>query len=73
MAFQRGTKINKPNTTNTTKETKSEKEEAFIPQFTREEAIWMMSLIKNCTFKGEEVQKVYESVVKLQLIVNDSK
>ena len=45
----------------------------FQPQFTKSEAIWMMGLIKNCTFKGEEVQKVYEAVVKLQLIVNESK
>ena len=44
----------------------------FQPQFTKDEAIWMMGLIKNCTFKGEDVQKVYESVVKLQLIVNES-
>ena len=48
-------------------------QEKFIPQFTREEAIWIMGLIKECTFKGEDVQKVYESVVKLQLIVNESK
>jgi len=45
----------------------------FQPQFTKDEAIWMMGLIKNCTFKGEDVQKVYEAVVKLQLIVNESK
>jgi hypothetical protein len=44
----------------------------FQPQFTKDEAIWMMGLIKNCTFKGEDVQKVYEAVVKLQLIVNES-
>jgi len=48
-------------------------QEKFIPQFTREEAIWIMGLIKDCTFKGEDVQKVYESVVKLQLIVNEFK
>ena len=45
----------------------------FQPQFTKDEAIWMMSLIKDCTFKGQDVQKVYEAVVKLQLIVNESK
>ena len=45
----------------------------FQPQFTKDEAIWMMGLIKNCTFKGQEVQRVYEAVVKLQLIVNESK
>ena len=44
----------------------------FQPQFTKDEAIWMMGLIKNCTFKGEDIQKVYEAVVKLQLIVNES-
>jgi hypothetical protein len=44
----------------------------FNPQFTKEEAIWMMGLIKDCTFNGIDVQKVYESVVKLQLIVNES-
>jgi|11_taG_2_1085331.scaffolds.fasta_scaffold00837_5 hypothetical protein len=48
-------------------------ETQFQPQFTKDEAIWMMGLIKNCTFKGEDVQKVYEAVVKLQLIVNESK
>ena len=44
----------------------------FQPQFTKDEAIWMMGLIKDCTFKGVDVQKVYEAVVKLQLIVNES-
>lgn len=48
-------------------------ETQFQPQFTKDEAIWMMSLIKDCTFKGQDVQKVYEAVVKLQLIVNESK
>jgi hypothetical protein len=54
---------------------KKEKSEhtQFQPQFTKNEAIWIMGLIKDCTFKGEEVQKVYEAVVKLQLIVNESK
>ena len=44
----------------------------FQPQFTKDEAIWMMGLIRDCTFKGQDVQKVYEAVVKLQLIVNES-
>jgi len=47
-------------------------ETQFQPQFTKDEAIWMMGLIKDCTFKGQDVQKVYEAVVKLQLIVNES-
>ena len=42
----------------------------FQPQFTKDEAIWMMGLIKNCTFKGEDVQKVYEAVVKYVNIKN---
>ena len=50
-----------------------QQETQFQPQFTKDEAIWMMSLIKDCTFKGADVQKVYEAVVKLQLIVNESK
>ena len=54
-------------------ENKTTLEQQFVPQFTRDEAIWMMGLIKDCTFKGEDVQKVYESVVKLQLIVNETK
>ena len=54
-------------------ENKTTLEKQFVPQFTRDEAIWMMGLIKDCTFKGEDVQKVYESVVKLQLIVNETK
>ena len=49
-----------------------QQETHFQPQFTKDEAIWMMSLIKDCTFKGADVQKVYEAVVKLQLIVNES-
>ena len=55
------------------KSLKSSKIDEFQPQFTKDEAIWMMSLIKDCTFKGEDVQRVYEAVVKLQLIVNESK
>ena len=47
-------------------------ETKFQPQFTKDEAIWMMGLIKDCTFKGQDVQMVYEAVVKLQLIVNES-
>lgn len=50
-----------------------QQETQFQPQFTKDEAIWMMSLIKDCTFKGADVQRVYEAVVKLQLIVNESK
>ena len=47
--------------------------DTFNLQFTKDESIWMMGLIKDCTFKGIDVQKVYEAVVKLQLIINESK
>ena len=40
------------------------------PTFTRDEIIWLMNLIKDSTFKGQDVQLVYESVVKLQLMLN---
>ena len=61
------------NINQSSKKFQESKNTQFQPQFTKSEAIWMMGLIKNCTFKGEDVQKVYESVVKLQLIVNESK
>lgn len=38
--------------------------------FTREEIIWLMNLIKDGTFRGADVQIVYETVVKLQLMLN---
>ena len=38
--------------------------------FTREEIIWLMNLIKDGTFRGSDVQTVYETVVKLQLMLN---
>lgn len=38
--------------------------------FTREEMIWLMNLIKDGTFRGSDVQTVYETVVKLQLMLN---
>jgi hypothetical protein len=60
------------NINQSSKKFQESKNTQFQPQFTKSEAIWMMGLIKNHTFKGEEVQKVYEAVVKLQLIVNES-
>ena len=61
------------NINRSSKKFQESKNTQFQQQFTKSEAIWMMGLIKNHTFKGEEVQKVYEAVVKLQLIVNESK
>ena len=40
------------------------------PELTREEIVWLMNLIKDGTFRGADVQTVYESVVKLQLMLN---
>jgi hypothetical protein len=39
-------------------------------KLTRDEIIWLMNLIKEGTFKGRDVQTVYETVVKLQLMLN---
>ena len=55
------------------KNEKNEVNEASVnipPTFTRDEIIWLMNLIKDSTFKGQDVQLVYESVVKLQLMLN---
>lgn len=43
---------------------------ADTPELDRDEIIWLMNLIKDATFKGSDVQIVYETVVKLQLILN---
>ena len=56
MAIQRG------NETKTTS--------ADVPELTRNEIVWLMKLIKDGTFKGIDVQTVYETVVKLQLMLN---
>lgn len=56
MGIQRG---NEPKQTNTD-----------MPTLTRDEIIWLMNLIKEGTFKGRDVQTVYETVVKLQLMLN---
>jgi hypothetical protein len=40
------------------------------PELDRDEIIWLMNLIKDGTFKGSDVQTVYETVVKLQLMLN---
>lgn len=40
------------------------------PELSREEIIWLLNLIKDNTFNGADVQTVYESVVKLQLMLN---
>ena len=37
---------------------------------TKDEIIWLMNLIKEGTFKGRDVQTVYVTVVKLQLMLN---
>jgi len=56
MGIQRG---NEPKQTNTD-----------MPILTRDEIVWLMNLIKDGTFKGRDVQTVYETVVKLQLMLN---
>jgi len=43
-----------------------------ISPLTKTEIIWLMGLIKSGTFKGEDVQTVYETVVKLQIMLNQS-
>lgn len=43
---------------------------ADTPELDRDEIIWLMNLIKDGTFKGSDVQTVYETVVKLQLMLN---
>ena len=43
-----------------------------ISQLTNTEIVWLMRLIKSGTFKGEDVQTVYETVVKLQIMLNQS-
>lgn len=43
------------------------------PELTRDEIIWLLNLIKDSTFQGANVQTVYESVVKLQLMLNKIK
>jgi len=43
-----------------------------ISQLTNTEIVWLMGLIKSGTFKGEDVQTVYETVVKLQIMLNQS-
>ena len=44
----------------------------IISPLTKTEIIWLMGLIKSGTFKGEDVQTVYETVVKLQIMLNQS-
>ena len=56
MAIQRG---------NETKKTVAD-----APELNREEIVWLMNLIKDGTFRGSDVQTVYETVVKLQLMLN---
>ena len=40
------------------------------PELNKDEIIWLLNLIKDGTFQGADVQTVYESVVKLQLMLN---
>jgi len=56
MAIHRGNEIKQP--------------EADILELNREEIVWLMNLIKEGTFRGSDVQTVYETVVKLQLMLN---
>jgi len=43
-----------------------------ISPLSKTEIVWLMGLIKSGTFKGEDVQTVYETVVKLQIMLNQS-
>ena len=43
------------------------------PELNKDEIIWLLNLIKDGTFKGADVQTVYESVVKLQLMLKNRK
>lgn len=43
-----------------------------ISSLSKTEIVWLMGLIKDGTFKGEDVQTVYETVVKLQIMLNQS-
>ena len=38
--------------------------------FTKKELEFILQLISDSTFKGKDVQTVYETVVKLQLMLN---
>lgn len=37
------------------------------------EISWLLTMIKNSSFEGKDVQMVYETVVKLQLMLNKLK
>ena len=37
-----------------------------IPPFSKEELEFLLKLVSDCTFKGKEVQVVYDLVYKLQ-------
>jgi len=50
--------------------TETKKDGPDMPTLTKDEIIWLMNLIKEGTFKGRDVQTVYETVVKLQLMLN---
>jgi len=52
------------------KPTETKKAVPDMPTLTKDEIIWLMNLIKEGTFKGRDVQTVYETVVKLQLMLN---
>jgi len=52
------------------KPTETKKAVLDMPTLTKDEIIWLMNLIKEGTFKGRDVQTVYETVVKLQLMLN---
>lgn len=56
MAIQRKNETNKTGTA--------------TPELDRDEIVWLMNLIKDGTFRGSDVQTVYETVVKLQLMLN---
>lgn len=37
-----------------------------VPSFSKEELEFLLKLVSDCTFKGKEVQVVYDLVYKLQ-------
>lgn len=58
---------NKPKTEANVQPTTTQKPEI---QLSPGEISWLLTLIKNANFAGKDVQMVYETVVKLQLMLN---
>jgi hypothetical protein len=42
------------------------REQSPVPPFSKEELEFLLKLVSDCTFKGKEVQVVYDLVYKLQ-------